>query len=136
MIHALQIKDTALDEPAASLEPTPPTTPPLEPEALDYQLWRDTQISRTMSKILRHQAMDLDLFIRPDMYCRLQAVMDVAGLRDLKCKATDVDRVMRESDRLRFETMEADGETYIRAVTKHSTKIDHEGKPCKLRRRR
>lgn len=75
-----------------------------------------------MTQILRHRAVDLGITIRSDGFCRLREVMSVSWLKDIGCKMDDVDRVVRESDKKRFEVQVVDGEQWVRAVQGHSIK--------------
>lgn len=93
---------------------------------------RSVRISKTLTQILRHRAIDLGVKIRPDGYCRLTEVLAVSWLSELDCTLADVEEVVKESDKKRFDMMEEDGERLIRAAQGHSIKVVED--ECLLRR--
>merc|ERR1712107_806608 len=64
---------------------------------------RHVRISKSLTQILRHKAVDLGVDIRADGYCRLERVLALPWMTELSCTAADVDKVVRESDKKRFE---------------------------------
>eukprot|EP00929_Paragymnodinium_shiwhaense_P118910 TRINITY_DN907_c5_g1_i2.p1 TRINITY_DN907_c5_g1~~TRINITY_DN907_c5_g1_i2.p1 ORF type:complete len:531 (+),score=169.83 TRINITY_DN907_c5_g1_i2:105-1697(+) len=88
---------------------------------------RHVKISKSLTQVLRHKATDLGIDIRSDGYCSLDAIMALPWLKELNCTKADVEQVVRESDKKRFELKEETGMCYIRAVQGHSIKtIDDE----------
>ena len=77
-------------------------------------------VSKMLTKVLRHQAPNLGIQIRPDGYCRLADLLNLRRFKRIGCGADEVIAVVRTSDKRRFEAMEEDGDTYIRAVQGHS----------------
>ena len=84
---------------------------------------REVDISRALTRILRHRALDLKVEIGADGFCRLDDVLAVSRLKDIGCTREDVDRVVRESDKKRFEVHGEGPSLLIRAVQGHSIKI-------------
>lgn len=89
----------------------------------DGGLPRHVQVSKALTQILRHRALDYGVLVGSDGFCELSAVMGVFLLRDLECSIQDVERVVCESDKQRFELKEEDGLRYIRANQGHSMKV-------------
>lgn len=93
---------------------------------------RSVRISKTLTQILRHKAPHLGVAIRPDGYCRLTDVLAVNWMLELDCTVDDVESVVRDSDKKRFDMIDESGEQMIRAVQGHSIKdVEDE---CLLRR--
>lgn len=86
-------------------------------------LTREVRISKTLTQILRHKAVELDVGIRPDGFCPLRKVLDCPWLCEMDVKQSDVEQVVKRSDKKRFELKEEDGEVMIRAVQGHSIKV-------------
>jgi len=86
-------------------------------------LTREVKISKTLTQILRHKALELEIEIRPDGYCYLQKVLDCPWLSELEVTKEDVQQVVKRSDKKRFELKDEDGEVLIRAVQGHSMKV-------------
>lgn len=86
-------------------------------------LTREVRISKTLTQILRHKAVELEVGIRPDGFCPLRKVLDCSWLSELDVKQSDVEQVVKRSDKKRFELKEEDGEVMIRAVQGHSIKV-------------
>jgi len=84
---------------------------------------RDVRISKTLTQILRHKAVDLGVQIFCDGYCDLEDVLKVPWLQSIGCTAEDVQKVVRDSDKKRFELAEEAGVIRIRAVQGHSIKV-------------
>lgn len=84
---------------------------------------RAVRISKALTQVLRHKAPDLGVEIRPDGYCRLRDVLAVNWLLDLECTELDVDQVVKQSDKKRFDMTMEDGQQMIRAVQGHSIKV-------------
>lgn len=88
---------------------------------------RDTQISRALSRLLRHRAAAQGLAIDSSGYI---SVSDVLQHNDLKCKHATVDdlrRVVETNDKQRFRLVEKgdDGALYICALQGHSIATVH-----------
>lgn len=86
-------------------------------------LTREVRISKTLTQILRHKAVELEVGIRPDGFCPLRKVLECSWLSELDVKQSDVEQVVKRSDKKRFELKEEDGEVMIRAVQGHSIKV-------------
>ena len=90
-------------------------------------LGRSVGISKALSEVLRHKAMEFGINIRSDGYCCLREVLAVKGLQRLACTEEEVDEIVRTNDKRRFEFNNEDGMLLIRAVQGHSMKAvsDH-----------
>ena len=84
---------------------------------------RDFRISKTLSQILRHRAMELDIDVRPDGYCLLQEVLECPWVAQLQATQSDVEKIVEGNDKKRFELKDEDGKLMIRATQGHSMKI-------------
>lgn len=84
---------------------------------------RSTKISKLLTQVLRHKAEDVGISIRPDGYCRVDEVMKFDWLLQVECKLQDVEEVVRNSDKKRFELANFEGKLHIRAVQGHSMKV-------------
>lgn len=84
---------------------------------------RDFRISKTLSQILRHRAMELDIDVRPDGYCLLQEVLECPWVAQLQATQSDVEKIVEGNDKKRFELKNEDGKLMIRATQGHSMKI-------------
>ena len=60
-------------------------------------LFRISRISKTLTLILRHKAVDLGIRIRTDGYCSLKEVLLLPWLSALLCTQTDVLKPMINS---------------------------------------
>ena len=60
--------------------------------------------------------------MRKDGYCNLKEVLATRHLRDVDCTVQDVQKVVAENDKKRFEIWEGSGEHWIRATQGHSIK--------------
>ena len=88
---------------------------------------RDTQISRALSKLLRHRAVEEGLAIDSNGFV---AVEDLLKHRDLKCKHATLDDVRRvvetnSKKRFRLATRDVDGADVICALQGHSIDSVH-----------
>jgi len=112
---------------AADISPTKSCRRPKKGAAKAESRPRYVRISKTLTQILRHRAPDLGVNIRADGYCRLQDVLAVNWLSELQCTVLDVESVVKESDKKRFDMIEEGGEQLIRAAQGHSIKgVDDE----------
>jgi len=84
---------------------------------------RDVRISKALTQILRHRAVDLGLTIRPDGYVRIQELLECKTMGKLGATVEDVEQITLNSDKRRFEIMSDQSATFIRAVQGHSIKI-------------
>ena len=84
---------------------------------------REFRISKTLSQILRHRAMELDIDVRPDGYCLLQEVLECPWVAGLQVTQSDVEKIVEGNDKKRFELKDEDGKLMIRATQGHSMKI-------------
>ena len=89
----------------------------------DDCLPRDIRISKNLTLILRHKALDLKIEVRPDGFCPLGEVMKTEWMQELEATQQDIIWVVESSDKRRFELMEEAGRKYIRAVQGHSMKV-------------
>lgn len=83
---------------------------------------RQVRISKTMTLVLRHTALDLGLQVRPDGFVPLQQLLACQAMRKLAATAEDVEQITRSSDKQRFEVKQGQGEILVRAVQGHSMK--------------
>lgn len=83
----------------------------------------DVRISKTLTQILRHKALDLGIDIRRDGFCKLSEVLKSHWLEELNCTVQDVQKVVGESDKQRFELRPDGDDMLIRAVQGHSMKV-------------
>ena len=81
---------------------------------------RHIEISKALTLIRRHKAVDLEINIRSDGYCALDDVLATCILEDLQVTRTDVESVVKKSKKRRFNVMDEDGTRYIRAANGHS----------------
>jgi 2'-phosphotransferase len=84
---------------------------------------RTYQISKQLTKILRHKAEEHHMGIRPDGFCPLDAVISHQYLQELDCRKKDVDEIVKNSKKQRFEIRTIDDRQMIRAVQGHSMKV-------------
>jgi len=89
---------------------------------------REVKISKTLTQVLRHKAVELGVKIRSDGFCSLNEILKLQWLKDLGCQEFEVEDIVKRSDKQRFQLKEEDGMTLIRASQGHSisTVIDHE----------
>jgi 2'-phosphotransferase len=81
---------------------------------------RDVRISKTLTQILRHKAPDLGIEMDKAGFCRTEDVLNAQWLKELECTRDDVEKVVKKSDKQRFEVQVIDGVHRIRAVQGHS----------------
>lgn len=79
---------------------------------------RNTQLSKLMSKVLRHQAHKWRLNIRRDGFIALQEMILLDQFQGYQNE--DVLKVAADCEKQRFEVKEFDGELFIRARQGHS----------------
>lgn len=85
-----------------------------------------TNLSRTLSKILRHKATDEGLTIQSDGYISLQALLARPKLQKLKANLEKVQQVVAEDNKTRFTLrQDADDVWWIRANQGHSLIVDN-----------
>ncbi len=82
--------------------------------------WRDVSLSKALSSLLRHNAVRAGIAIRPDAFCLVDDVLQARDLRILAATVADVERVVENSPKQRFEVRREAGELLIRAVQGHS----------------
>jgi len=92
----------------------------------DKDASRLVQISKALTSILRHTAVDLGLNIRSDGYVSFEEILSCSTVRKLSATLQELERITEESDKKRFEIMRCDETSYIRAVQGHSMKEVHE----------
>eukprot|EP00438_Fugacium_kawagutii_P023720 Skav228047 [mRNA] locus=scaffold1188:212826:213635:+ [translate_table: standard] len=116
---------TELAEPAAH-EPTEPAAKPhAKPPATAQKSGhgRELKISKTLSQILRHRALEFDIDVQPDGFCFLHQVLACPWLASLKTSQVDIEKIVAGNDKKRFELKGKDGQMMIRAVQGHSMKV-------------
>ena len=84
---------------------------------------RDLNISKTLSNILRHKASSLGLYMRSDGYCEVSEVLKTDCLEELGCTWDDIQRLIDDSDKKRWEVRVEKDKVLIRAVQGHSRKL-------------
>lgn len=78
-------------------------------------------MSKSLTLVLRHKAQDLDLFVRPDGFVPVDAVMRCDLLSKFTIK--ELQAVVRDSDKQRFTLADVEGVMHIRANQGHSMKV-------------
>jgi len=78
------------------------------------------KISRSLSSILRHQARNMGLEVRPDGYVRVDDLLNLRKIRGSGCSLQDLTQIVAECEKQRFKLMEERGVAYIRANQGHS----------------
>jgi len=81
---------------------------------------RHVQISKTLTQILRHKAPDLGISIDRAGFCKTEDVLAAPWLQELNCTLVDVEKVVKDSDKQRFEVQVFEDVHHIRAVQGHS----------------
>lgn len=84
---------------------------------------RGVQISKHLSQILRRRAPDFHIDIQPDGFCLLQQVLACPCLAALRTTQKDVEDIVTEDAKHRFELTDQRGNMMIRAVQGHSLKV-------------
>lgn len=80
-------------------------------------------VSKTLTQILRHKAMQLKLYIRPDGYISVVDVLNCSWCTDIEVSFEELMYVSENNDKKRFSTKDIGGELWIRANQGHSMKI-------------
>src|SRR5687767_3484989 len=81
----------------------------------------DTILSKKLTKILRHQAVNMGFAIGTDGYIKVQDLLDHRDFRGYSMQ--DVKRIVESNDKKRFELNEEKGALLIRAAQGHSMKF-------------
>jgi len=82
------------------------------------------RISKTLSQILRHKAVDLNIPIRNDGYARVVDVLRCPWMTKLHVTLELLQEIVAGNDKKRFTLNQEDGEWHIRANQGHSIPID------------
>eukprot|EP00124_Ichthyophonus_hoferi_P003064 Ihof_evm5s243 gene=Ihof_evmTU5s243 len=83
---------------------------------------RDVQLSRKLSKTLRHKAAEQNIPMRSDGYVLVSTLL---GHREYKgFTLEEIKEVVANSDKQRYCLAEEDGQLWIRANQGHSVKVD------------
>lgn len=84
----------------------------------------DEALSKYLSKVLRHEAQQLGLQVRPDGFVALKEVMDLPFFQSKGVTAEDIQRLVDSNEKKRFGIAVPDGETerHIRAHQGHTIK--------------
>lgn len=85
--------------------------------------WRATQLSKALSMLLRHKALELGVAIRPDGYCLVDDVLSVPSMKSLQATKADIEDITNTNDKKRFQLSTVDGQLMVRAVQGHSMKV-------------
>ena len=93
------------------------------PDDWDEGLSRDVTLSKVLTKVLRHDALDLGVNMQADGFCDVAEVTALDRLRKLKCTLSDIEKVVQESDKQRFQLKEEEGRHFIRAVQGHTIRL-------------
>ena len=83
---------------------------------------RSSGCSRAFSRLLRHTAEDEGVTVRPDGFVSVAAALKTKRLRGRKIKVADVEELVSNCPKQRFELATIAGEKCIRAVQGHSMK--------------
>lgn len=81
---------------------------------------RHVKISKTLTQILRHKAVDLGIEIDAAGWCKTEDVLAAQWMRELNCTVEDVENVTKKSDKQRFEVSNENEIHRVRAVQGHS----------------
>ena len=73
------------------------------PDDWDQGLSRHVTLSKALTKVLRHDALDLGVNMQADGFCDVAEVTALDRLRKLKCTLSDIEKVVQESDKQRFQ---------------------------------
>ena len=79
-----------------------------------------TKLSKALTLILRHTAVDDGIQIRPDGFCRVSEVMAHKLISRKGTRLADITAIVEVSDKQRFELRYIDGVQFIRAAQGHS----------------
>eukprot|EP00438_Fugacium_kawagutii_P031689 Skav232918 [mRNA] locus=scaffold1477:747872:748534:- [translate_table: standard] len=84
---------------------------------------QEVRISRLLSQILRHKALEYHIRIQPDGFCFVQELLACPPLRCLKTTLEHVQQIVATDDKNRFELKGQGRRMMIRAVQGHSIKV-------------
>jgi len=84
---------------------------------------RDVRISKAITQVLRHSAIEYGIHIRPDGFSRVDEVVTAKWLQELACTAAEAEEVVKNTEKKRIELREEGGEIWIRAQQEHSLDI-------------
>jgi len=89
---------------------------------------RSVQLSKAMTRVLRHSAARQGLSIGSDGYCPVEQLLALREFKELSCSLADVQDAVFSSDKKRFQLLERQGVLLVRAVQGHSMKsVSDEG---------
>ena len=77
-------------------------------------------LSRALTKLLRHDAQSQGLFIRPDGFIPLAEIMRVKYVSKFKPTMLDIEDVVNDNDKKRLDLQEVEGQWMLRAVQGHT----------------
>ena len=83
-------------------------------------LKRRLNLSKALTSVLRHKATKVGVAIRPDGFCHVSDVLRVKELWKLGATVEDVEHIVRESDKQRFEVRTENEQLLVRAAQGHS----------------
>ena len=76
--------------------------------------------SKSLTKLLRHDAIDKGIQIQPDGYMQLSAVLEVNYIKKFNATLEDVQKAVEDNAKKRFELNNNNGIWMIRAVQGHT----------------
>jgi len=80
------------------------------------------EVSKALSLILRHKAVEFGLMIRPDGFCVIADVLNLSMMKKLQATQEVLQQITHANEKKRFEISIIDGQQMIRAVQGHSLK--------------
>jgi len=80
-------------------------------------------VSKAMSYLLRHHAVDAGIEIRPDGYVHMSDLLAWKRISKLKATKDEIYEVVRDNDKRRFHITIEDGVEFIRAAQGHSIEV-------------
>ena len=84
---------------------------------------RSERLSRTLTSILRHKAVQMRIPIKADGYVNVKDLLNVKDIKKLQGTVEDIRAAVINCSKQRFQLKEVeDGQVYIRAVQGHSMK--------------
>jgi len=89
--------------------------------------YRDTKISRSLAKLLRHSGFKEGLIFREDGYTFLDDLLNHVYMTNSKTTLEDISRIVENNDKKRFQLLEENGKTFIRATQGHSMNFKNIG---------
>eukprot|EP01017_Pseudomicrothorax_dubius_P022755 TRINITY_DN2457_c0_g2_i2.p1 TRINITY_DN2457_c0_g2~~TRINITY_DN2457_c0_g2_i2.p1 ORF type:complete len:463 (-),score=123.38 TRINITY_DN2457_c0_g2_i2:110-1498(-) len=82
----------------------------------------EVKISKTLSYLLRHGALENGLSLRKDGYVPVDEILALKKLKSLGCGLAELKEVVATNEKKRFELTNEEGKLYIRATQGHTIK--------------